>query len=341
MISFKHAFHILLVALYGLILPFSPIDQASAAQNHPTLWSVDWNHDGTMFAVGGEQTLQVIDAETLKQTSLLGTPDDWNDHYFAATSVTWHPTNLDLLAVSTQGAGANHNGIFNVKTSSRTSFATSMGRGIAWNPSGDQLATSNPDDGHLRIWKSDGSLLSDIPRFKEAKGLTGVSWHPSSKSIVSIGAFITLHQTDGTVTQQMTHRPEAEKRLCLLLSVAWHPSGAFFVTGDYGNEIDDPVLQFWTEEGQLIKTIPFTGGDEIRNVAWSRDGERLATASDQLRIWDKNGTLLHEADAPDLLWGVDWHPKGDRILTSSIDGRITLWNSKAKLIKEIKRLTFN
>jgi hypothetical protein len=37
----------------------------------------------------------------------------------------------------------------------------------------------------------------------------------------------------------------------LLLCVAWHKSGAFFVTGDYGYEDIKSLLQYWDEEGNL------------------------------------------------------------------------------------------
>ncbi|XOV73939.1 MAG: WD40 repeat domain-containing protein [Verrucomicrobiota bacterium] len=32
---------------------------------------------------------------------------------------------------------------------------------------------------------------------------------------------------------------------------------------------------------------------------------------------------------------MDWHPDGDSILTSSMDGRVTLWSATAQLKKEI------
>jgi hypothetical protein len=72
-------------------------------------------------------------------------------------------------------------------------------------------------------------------------------------------------------------------------------------------------LQFWTPKGDLLKTISFKEGAEIRYISWNTDGSPLATASDQLRIFDKAGNLLHQAEAPDLLRGVDWHPDGDKI----------------------------
>jgi len=117
--------------------------------------------------------------------------------------------------------------------------------------------------------------------------------------------------------------------------VAWHPSGDFFAVGDYGTEVDDPVLQFWSADGELLKSINLDGDTQIRDLSWNRDGTRLASASSKLGIWKRDGELEFEAKSPDLLWGVDWHPNGETILTSSIGGRVTLWSSAAKVVKEI------
>jgi len=319
-----------------MVLPLFATGNAQAQGDSQILWTADWNHDGSRFAVGGDHTLWVFDSKTFERKSLLpetqeATGDDITLPYMAVTHVSWHPRS-NLLAVSSQGTDVN--GVYDVASASRIPLKMDGGRGVSWSPEGDVLAISSPG-GHLRLWRSDGTLLHEIPRYKEAKGLTGVSWRPSGDRIITIGARITLHDKDGQPIRQMTHRPEAEERLNLLLCVEWHPSGEFFAVGDYGNDVDDPVLQFWSADGVLLKSVTIQGGAEIRNLSWNRDGTLLASASDKLRIWTRDGELKHESSSPDLLWGVAWHPDGDRILTSSHDGRVTLWSSTGTLMKEI------
>ncbi|MFZ6023394.1 MAG: hypothetical protein ACOYVG_02950 [Bacteroidota bacterium] len=77
-----------------------------------------------------------------------------------------------------------------------------------------------------------------------------------------------------------------------ILSVEWHPSGNFFVSGDYGHdgEAVHSLLQYWTPEGKLFKTSKGSKM-EYRDLQWNQDGTLLATASDKLRIWTKEGEL--------------------------------------------------
>ncbi len=119
------------------------------------------------------------------------------------------------------------------------------------------------------------------------------------------------------------------------MSVAWHKSGSFFVTGDYGDEIDKSLLQYWDGNGKLLRSIDMSKG-EYRNLAWNSKGNRLATASDALRIWDINGNLISEGNPGDFLWGVSWNKQGDRIITSGMEQRIILWNDKAERILTIE-----
>lgn len=122
-----------------------------------------------------------------------------------------------------------------------------------------------------------------------------------------------------------------------MLCVKWHKSGDFFVIGDYGDKDRDyrALLQYWNSNGTLIKEIDISRS-EYRNLSWTALGDKLATASDALRIWTKDGSLIAEGLSPDNLWGVDWSPDGKYIVTSSFEGHIKIWDSDAVLLKELE-----
>lgn len=71
-------------------------------------------------------------------------------------------------------------------------------------------------------------------------------------------------------------------------------------------------------------------------MAWNPKGNRLASASDALRIWDTKGNPISAGKSKDYLWGVSWNEQGSKIITSSLEQRIILWNNKAKRIIAIE-----
>ena len=315
--------------LIALLVAFSVSGlppRATAADNRNILWSVDWSSDGKFFAVGGAWA-GVFDAATQQRR-----PSPALDAMKAVSKVRWHPRR-NLLAVS--GGSDGVTAVYDPSSDQKITLKTKEGtRGIAWNSNGDLLATSG-NRGELQIWSADGKLLHTT-RQEKAKGMTGVAWHPTEDKVVTVGEFIILYDGSGRITKQVRHRPEA-KGFCLLLCVEWHPSGEFFVVGDYGNHDtgDSPALQFWSPDGKLLKTLEVKGGAAFRNLSWNRDGTLFASASDALRIWSKDGQLRHVGKSPDLLWGVRWNREGTRLLTSSHEGNITLWTPVAEVFKKV------
>lgn len=299
-------------SLAGLLLATTSLSAG------PILWDARWSPDGSRFAVAGENTLEIYDLKTLKPTAVY--PDQAED--FTFTHLGWTKNGKQLAATDQH---TKQSGIFNLALKRTIPLAADGARGLAWSPDFQTLATTSAADGHLRLWSRTGKLLQNRPRHRKA--LTGVAWSPDGKRLVTIGAFVSLRDAEGNVLQSIQHRPEAKKRLCLLLSVAWHPSGTFFAIGDYGNDIDDAVIQFWSAKGEHLKNLPLEEGREIRNLSWNRDGSFLASSGDKLRIWSKDGSLKQSFDSKDTLWGVDWSPDGKQLLTSSGTGRLQLWDT--------------
>lgn len=291
---------------------------AAALSAEPILWDIRWSPDGSQFVVAGENTLRIYEREGTKPVAAF--PKQASD--FTFTHVAWTKSGKQLAATDQKG---KQSGIFDSALKRIVPLEVDGARGLSWSPDFQKLATTSAGDGHLRIWARTGKQLFNNPRHR--KNLTGVAWSPDGKQLVAIGAFISLRDETGKVVKSIQHRPEAEKRLCLLLSVAWHPSGEFFAIGDYGNNVDDAVIQYWSAEGKHLKNLPLVKGREIRNLSWSKDGSFLASSGDKLRIWSEKGSLKHSFDSEVTLWGVDWSPDGKHLLTSSGEGRIQLWDT--------------
>jgi hypothetical protein len=71
----------------------------------------------------------------------------------------------------------------------------------------------------------------------------------------------------------------------------------------------------------------------ILSVAWSPDGSKIATASEEgtARIWSSsNGsTLLNLTGHSSYIFSVAWSPDGNKIATGSLDGATRVWSSSS------------
>lgn len=288
------------------------------------LWTTDWSPNGKYIAIGGNVgSLKIYSESNLKVYKSLPIKN-------TITRIKWHPTE-NIIAVTTQ-MSEEKSFIFNLDTNEKIELigiSTDGARGIDWNYKGDYLAIAD-NDGQILIYDIKGKLIRKFIN-ENTKSITAIDWHPKKNIITTVNDKIRFFDIEGNLLNSISHRQEE----VMLLSIAWHKSGDFFVTGDYGDEKDKSLLQYWSEKGELLKTIDISKG-EYRNLVWNSKGDRLASASDALRIWDTKGNLISEGDSKDYLWGVSWNEKENRIITSSREQRIVLWNKKAKRIKTIE-----
>lgn len=204
-------------------------------------------------------------------------------------------------------------------------------RGITWSYNGKFLAAT---DNHLiKIFNEQGRWIRTIAK-DDNTSYFDIDWHPSKNLLLVSGDDIRLYEMSGKKMAVLKHREEHTG----VLAVEWHPSGQFFVSGDYGHENEGipTLLQYWTPEGKLFKTIKGSKM-EYRDLQWNRDGTLLATASDKLRIWSKDGELRYEGgDGKENLWGVSWNEYAKELITVYYDGILEKWNSKAVSLQRFK-----
>jgi WD40 repeat protein len=308
------------ITLAILLLPLSLQAQKITPKSKAILWAIDWSADDKWIAAGGDDSLLLIYdatnftlARTIKINGMI-------------RCVRWS-NDGKRLAVSTNNDGVV---IMDANTKKTTRLPGNEGsRALEWNYNSQLLAAAG--NAVVTIWNTEGKLVRSIYKDDRKSYLT-IDWHPSQNILMAGGDEIRIYDTSGKQLQMFRHRKEN----LALLTLKWHPSGNFLTSGDYGHagEGTESLIQFWTEDGRLLKQLHGSRA-EYRNIKWSPDGKFLASASDALRVWDANGTLLYTGKSNDLLWGIDWNSKGDRIVTTSIDGRVKLWTGTGRLVKQL------
>ena len=291
----------------------------------PILWTVRWSPDNKFIAVGGnDNKLRLIDAQSFEVKEELNVGE-------SVMRLSWHPTEHTLLAV---GASSKASFLLDVSTMEKTKLdGPSEGvRGIAWNPNGTLLA-GGAGEGKFYLWEKDGTLVQTISK-ENTVSFVALDWHPEGEELVTFSDEVRIYSLEGEQLDKFRHREE----FILLLCIEWHPSGDYYMLGDYGNPDlnHPPVLQLRNTDGEVRLEIKGPFKREIRNVRWSPDGRLFATASDALRIYGAKGQPLWTGKSPDPLWGIDWSPDGKYLVTSSETGRIRLWDAQLNLLKELK-----
>jgi WD40 repeat protein len=303
-----------------LVLACSAFVALTAQDEDHTLWTARWSPDGQYIATGGNDgILRLFDGKTYEHLT-----SDTLGVYIMR--IAWHPTKNLMLMGHTSGAYLYHpvNGV-----QLALQGLESGARGIGWNHDGTLIGVGD-GEGRLLIWNEKGELQRTITK-GATKSYVALDWHPQEDRLMVLSEKVRQYDTEGQLLSLEQHRED----LVLMLCVEWHPSGQFFAIGDYGSPPYGPlpVLQFWKEDGSLLKTIE-VGRAEYRNIRWRPDGERLATASDALRIWSKTGALLQEIPVNHLLWGIDWSPDGQVIVTSDDQGAVAWWDPNGKPLKQ-------
>jgi WD40 repeat protein len=216
--------------------------------------SVAWSPDSTMYAaVFSDSLIQIWDAQTgqlLQEIQL----ESGQGRY----DLTWSP-NSQMIATIVVDSEVEHISqitIWNAESGELSfSWISNQATGvISWNPQGATIATRG-SDGFVRIWNADtGELLYTLEA--DLYYVVGFTWSPDGRRLASAGA--QTPDTDNSTIRESTGRVRI-----------WDGQ-----TGHRMMELDGPIL-----------TGEVNSADAL---AWSPDGTRLASVSDDGRIflWD-------------------------------------------------------
>jgi WD40 repeat protein len=209
--------------------------------------------------------------------------------------------------------------------------------------SADQLRWRADLERWARDW--DNSGRQDAYLLREERLKAAQRWNTSDREVVSgldlVAEFLTCSTQADRATMERLSETIARQALA---TVDRDPDYSLLLALAAFEECAPTALAIRALAAALVasrvRVVLHGHDDEVRAVAWSPNGQQLATGSRDrtARIWDtqKGSTLATLSGHDGWVLGVAWSPDGCRLATSSIDHSARIWDAKSS--KELVQL---
>jgi WD40 repeat protein len=284
---------------------------------HPYISSVAWRPDGRIFAAAvSDGTIRVCDADGAAGSILQA-------HSRPVGDVCWSPAGDQFVSQSIDGTlrvwDVDERRVTVVIRAYEESAYERDPRGLAWNPRGDQIAsTYHRGDHEIRLWKPNGEA-GPVLKGHRADPYE-IAWCPRGERLASVSQDGTLRlwKSDGTAAGEFNVGE-------LLASVAWNVDGTQLASG-----CEDGTIQLWSADGKPGALL-HAHSNRVISLGWSSDGHWIASGGRDsiVRIWTAEGeshTILK--GHTNTIKKVAWRPGSLEILSASEDGSIRSWDSQ-------------
>ncbi|KZV61054.1 WD40 repeat-like protein [Peniophora sp. CONT] len=293
------------------------------------VWQVLLGHQGTV-----ESVAFFPDSEHVVSSSLDKTIRVWNTNTGQVVGKPFegHSHWVRSIAVSPDGAyiaSGSHDTtirIWDAKTGQTvgkplTGHSKPI-RSVAFSPDGERVI-SGSEDNTLRVWDAKTGETVGAPMTGHKGKVYCVAYSRDGTRVISSSADATIRIWDVTTGQTGTKSVKVPGNP---RSVAFSPDGRCFVFSS------GPMIALCDAETGALVGDPFKGHTrEVNCVAFSRDGKRVVSGSDDctVRVWDL--ATKHMVGSPykghtNMVWSVAFSSDGQHIVSSSADHTVRVWD---------------
>jgi WD40 repeat protein/formylglycine-generating enzyme required for sulfatase activity len=321
---------------------------------HPnSVYSLAWSPDGRSLASGSyDHAVKLWNAASGNLVRSL------SGHSGEVSSVAWSPDGSMLASGSRDRTAklwdASSGALLHTlagKESGVNGFPNAAV--VVWRPDGKTLAASGFDGSKVKLWQTaSGALLRDLDAPNGS--LHSLSWSPDGQKLVSASRDILIWPGDseGLLSKHFVRQSTpTETRF-----VAYSPDGKMFAAAGAGridllpapalHGPDDPDLKRNSAgEGQVKPATQWQTlvyASKSRAVAWSPDGQLVATAHDDgtIQLWrgDSGAHVRTLAGHSGYVEAVAWSPGGQTLASGGDDATIRLWHAASGELESVTTL---
>lgn len=284
------------------------------------IYSLAWRPDGQAIAIGGYQSVRLVDATGKTEISQL------NGHAEVVRALAW---SRDGRLLAAAGGLPGRKGEVKIWTKAATLQATINGHsdciyGLAISPDGNTIATASYDK-LIYLW--DSATGKEIRRLKDhTDAIYSLSFSPDGKRLASAAADRTVKLWDASTGERLFTLSDATDGLN---SVAISPDGKWIAAAGL-----DKSIRLWAlgDKAAPLSNSLIAHEDAVLRIVWSPDSKTLVTASADRSLKFFLAADLSEiktlSGLPDWIYALEFAPDGRHLAAGALNGSLQVLEIK-------------
>jgi WD40 repeat protein len=292
-----------------------------SSHNHSGTEDITFNKNGTYLAFNMGRKVRVWETNTFNEIISIDTGENNSHVYYCPVDFSYDGR---LLAFAI-GYGTIQVWDISSKTKISEMHHDHFVSDIEFSHDGEQLASSSRD-GTARVWDvKTGEELRLMLFHPYGIGVSTVSFCPANGSLLSTtSSDSTARLWDLNTGEKIANIPN-----CIGNSAVFSSDGRLFASGTCGGSYGTDAYIYDTQKRNIALKIHHEAEGSIISVAFSPNGDLLATGNDEgiVRIWDSvTGREIKRIVLNGEVNDLEFLANGTEIATASSDGIVAIWD---------------